>query len=284
MNIYYTLCTNGSKFSHTTLNMWKLSLALLKNNYPNDTISLVCDDSGRDILQNLPFDNFHVVLNNVNYPSIWSLGKIYAYNFICSLGEPFLHLDADVFLWDKLPIQLIDSPVFCQSEDRVIGSTVYDIDKLHYYTSLAIPIEWMSNRDVMAYNLGIFGGTNITFIQNYCNYVLSMINNPIYQSLWTSNPVIPLSENFNLSSNKACLVEQGNFGIFCKANNVQPAVLFINEDDSVEKSYKKYTHLIIRKGEKEILDRVDARVASEPYDLIPRDISKDEWNWPIYHE
>lgn len=279
MNIYYTFCTNGSTFSYTTLSMWKLSLALIKKNYPNSEINLVCDKNGKDILQNLPFDNFHVLLNDINYPSIWSLGKIYTYNFACSADKPFLHIDADVFLWDRLPTELIESPVFCQSEDRIVGSNFYDFEKLNYYTNLPVPIEWVSNKGVMAYNLGIFGGTDITFIQEYCSYVLDMVNNPLYQFLWTSTPVIPLSENFNLSSTKSCLLEQGNFGIFCHLKNKTPSILFTNENDSANKSYKKYTHLVGRKGEEEIIKRINARVSSDPYDLAPRDVSIDEWNY-----
>lgn len=284
MKIYYSLSTNGNSFNITTINMWKLSLALVKKHYgASSSIELICDTNAKNILKDLPFDNVHVLLDNINYPTIWSLGKIYAYDFACSVGEPFLHLDADVFLWEPLPEILLNSPVFCQSKDRILGTSFYDVDKLNFYTHRAVPTDWYEQKGTMSYNLGIFGGTNISLIKEYCDYVLSMINNDIYKPLWEASPAIPFLENFNLSSTKSCLIEQGNFGIFCKNKNITPGLLFDtttppDDAESAIFTYKKYTHLVGKKNDSSIIERINQRVSVEPYDLLPRNVSVEEWN------
>lgn len=279
MKIYYSLYANGNRFNDTTLNMWKLSLALVKKHYgENNSIELVCDTYAKEILKDLPFDNIHVLLDHINYPTIWSLGKIYAYDFACSIKEPFLHLDADVFLWEPLPENLLASPVFCQSKDIVIGSAFYDADKLKLYTRTTTPKDWHDYKGTMTYNMGVFGGTDTYLIKDYCDYVLNMINNSIYKPLWAIDKLTAVPENFDFSGTKSCLVEQGNLGIFCKNKNITPALIFDDLSDLNIHTYKKYTHLMGRKNDQDVIKRINQRVATKPYDLLPKDVIIEEWN------
>lgn len=279
--VYMSLSTKGIGFSYTQINVWKLSLALAKKHYGE--VSLITDSDGANILQDLPFDNVIIQLNDIpNYNTIWSLGKIYAYKYICGLNEPFLHLDGDVFLWEKLPENLTDSAIFVQSKDEKINEhNIYNIFKLQADLNCALPYEWITSAGLQCYNMGIFGGANLTLINNYCDFVINMINNPLYANLWNGVPGVisnNSNDNFNSSNTKATMVEQGNFGIYCHNNNITPSLFFNNISDDDNITYKKYTHLILNKNEPAILERIAARLSKIPYDLTVREVPLSEWH------
>lgn len=281
MKIYMSLWTNGIGFSNTSLNLWKLSLALANKHYTN--VELITNSTGYELMKDLPFSNFHIQLNNVpNYPTIWCLGKIYAYQYACSLNEPFLHLDGDVLLWEPLPTDLINSPIFAQSYDyAIMEHNIYDIYKLQNDLGSPVPMEWTSNVHLKAFNMGIFGGLNISLINEYCDFVINMINNPAYHNLWAGLPgAVSLfkDDDFNSSNAKSCLIEQANLAIFCKNKGVVPSVLFEHKDDPNNVTYKKYTHLITKKNQPSILEKISERVSVEPYNLEPKNVSIAEWH------
>lgn len=275
-----TLWTNGIAFSNTQLNLWKLSLALAKKHY--NSVDLITDSNGYELMKELPFSSFHIQLNNIpNYPTIWSLGKIYAYKYACSIGEHFLHLDGDVLLWEPLPSSIVNSRIFAQSEDyTIMENHVYDVYRLQYDIGHSVPAEWKSNINLMCYNMGIFGGQDIELINGYCDFVIDMINNPIYANLWSGSPGIlsNLQDNFNSSLTKSCSVEQANLAIYCKNQGIKPTLLFEHKDDPTHITYKKYSHLITQKNNPAVLQRIQDRLSQDPYDLTPRNVSIQEWH------
>lgn len=281
MKVYMSLWTNGIGFLNTHINLWKLSLALTQKHYGE--VNLITNSVGYDIMKNLPFSNFYVELDDIpNYPTVWSLGKIYAYQYACSIGQPFLHLDADVLLWEPLPESLVNSNIFTQSYDHKINENKnYDIYRLQADCNAVVPQEWLNNIGLTAYNMGIFGGSDTTLINSYCDFVIDMINDPMYHNLWT-NPPGTLSasqtDRFSSPSTKSCLVEQGNLAIFCKNNNITPSLLFEEMSDPEKITYKKYTHLTTQKNESIILERITNRVSQNPYDLDVRDVPIEDWH------
>lgn len=258
------------------LPMWKITTALVIKHYKN--IEVITDSEGYEALKDLPFSKIHICLNNLpDYTKLWSIGKIYAYQKACEIGEPFLHLDADVFLWEPLPDKLLNSSVFCQSSDYFkIGQNVYDTTSLETITNLSVPQIWKDHIGLQAYNMGIFGGTNLSLINNYCIEVINMINDSRYTNLWKFN------SNYNslttkVSTSNSTLLEQGNFTIFCKKNHITPNTLFPNIYDHKNYTYKKYTHLMALKYKPKTIQRIIERVSTDPYNLSPADIPIEQW-------
>jgi hypothetical protein len=80
---------------------WTLSCLQSKKFYEN--VELVTDARGKLLLIDnleLPYTNVRVELDCLNnYPNIlWTLPKIYTYSI---QDEPFIHIDGDVFIWEK---------------------------------------------------------------------------------------------------------------------------------------------------------------------------------------
>ena len=278
MNIFMSFWSGGSKSSNQNIDMWKLSLALAKKHY--EKVFLISDDFGCDLLKELPFDGFLNKLNIVpnHLSKIWSLGKIYAYLFACEFKKPFLHLDSDVFLWEPLPKKLLYSSAFCQSLDKEI----LDKDHIGYFdfykcikNGYELPEVWneliiKQNINFIPYNMGIFGGFDLDFIRNYCNFAIKIAENKKYEKLWNYEEInsLPLS----------CMIEQGNLVIFSHINNKKIEVLYEDFIDKQNRTYKKYTHLMLLKNNWKIKNSIKKRVSQIPYDLDVKNIPIERWH------
>ncbi len=157
---------------------WILSVNQLCKYY--DKVELVTDSFGHKLLiekLQLPYTRVNVVLDGLNQypPGIWALAKIKAYQI---QTEPFLHIDGDVFVWEKFNNKLLSSNLVVQNKE--ITSDYYramwaDIRPYLMYMpkSMSLFDKSIHNR---AYNMGIFGGRNIEFIQKYCTESFAFVN------------------------------------------------------------------------------------------------------------
>ena len=274
MNVFMSLWTKPSNnINSSFIDMWKLSLSLAKKNY--ESVDLITDKKGYEILKKLPFNNFYVVLDDIpDYPTVWSLGKVYAYDYICELSKHFLHLDSDVFLWEKLPPKLTESDIFCQSYDLLIGGYYYNLSEVSKALNKSLPKQWIDYDRLLTYNMGIVGGKRIDIFKTYCSMVKDMITNPEFCWLWDLKDFDFVdNKQFVLNNRKSIFIEQANFAICCKACGIKPEILFQNYNDPKLKeiTYKKYSHLMFMKKNKSILHRISKRVQKEPYDLEPNE-------------
>jgi hypothetical protein len=75
------------------------------------------DNYGEELIQPylkyLPFTKIEVCLDELEWlhEGYWSLSKLYVYKI---QKEPFVHIDNDVFLWDKIPNRFFEKDMFFQ--------------------------------------------------------------------------------------------------------------------------------------------------------------------------
>lgn len=162
---------------------WGLSLHTTSQFYP-DTY-LVTDDAGARILIDrlqLPFVHVSTALNKIrNYDAEWwSLGKIEAY---AQQDEPFVHVDADVFLWKRLSREVERADVFAQNPEPIVpGATLYTPEEVESVIGTGwLPREWSWYRRkpiTESQCCGVLGGNRIDFIKHYAKTALRMIRDP----------------------------------------------------------------------------------------------------------
>lgn len=158
---------------------WALSCLQLKRFYPD--IELYTDAKGAELLINilqLPYSYVHIVLDELNdfHEDLWALGKIHTYSL---QDQPFLHVDGDVFIWEKFPSEFEASDLIVQTEAI----------NYHYYNDFLISIEntfkyipepikklQQFGNEIYFPNAGIIGGTNIVFFKNYASEVYTILN------------------------------------------------------------------------------------------------------------
>lgn len=148
---------------------WILSCNQLRKYY--DEVELFTDSLGYSILiekLKLPYTKVHIVLDELNIydDNLWALAKIKSYSL---MNEPFLHIDGDVFIFEPFDKNLMGSNIITQNIETT-SDYYWDMwSKIKPQLNF-IP-EIMNNYDNQfhnkAYNMGIFGGNEISFIKCY---------------------------------------------------------------------------------------------------------------------
>jgi hypothetical protein len=163
---------------------WVYSCLKLHEFYPN--VQLYTDSHGAEILMNalnLPYTTCHVDYDNLRYnPSLWALPKILTYK---KQVESFIHVDGDVFIFEKFNDRLENSALVAQNMEV----------STDYYRNLFIPImkrmrytpdffkENLFSKYPKSYNAGILGGNNIELIKEYTGEAIKFVDqNHVCQS------------------------------------------------------------------------------------------------------
>ena len=177
----------------SSLCLWVLSVNFAARIF--DKVILFTDAKGKALLvdqMNLPFTEVRVVLDDIvdkAFNHIWCLGKLKTYTL---MDEPFIHLDHDVLLWNRLPDRILDAPVCAQSfESLVMGHwrwTWYDTKTLHGlpYTPEFVK-KAIGKSDTVSFNAGIYGGTNLDFIHQSAQIALDTLTNPVNRAYFLNN-------------------------------------------------------------------------------------------------
>lgn len=164
---------------------WGLSVHVARQHYPHTR--LVTDSAGAWLLVDqlgLEFSEVSTALDGLSEadPGWWALGKLEAYRM---QDRPFVHIDTDVFLWKPLPPALEAAPVFAQNPEPIVpGLTCYMPGAIEALLEPSgwLPDEWRWYRQSpgpwRAECCGIFGGSDVAFIQNYARLALRMLMDP----------------------------------------------------------------------------------------------------------
>ncbi len=170
---------------------WVLSVETARVHYP-DTL-LVTDDAGARLLLDdagLQFGEVDVCLNALSDadPNWWTLGKLHAYR---KQRVPFVHIDNDVFLWNRLPSRLEEAGVFGQNPERFPkGGGWYRPEEWNEAidrTGGWLPEEWRwysaagGNEAVCC---GILGGRDVGFLNYYADLAIQVIESECNQAAW----------------------------------------------------------------------------------------------------
>ena len=158
---------------------WALSCLSLREHY--DEVALYTDSEGKRILideLHLPYTEVNVVFDDFPcLPQHWALSKIKTYSL---QTKPFLHVDGDVYVPRPFSEEILQAPLIAQN--REIGTRYYRemMDQVLEYKGITYPDyidDGIRQESVASYNMGVFGGSDIDFIQKYCHEVFQFIEN-----------------------------------------------------------------------------------------------------------
>lgn len=192
MNIvqtYYSY-TKGQNPIHDTAGFltadmnWKsmaLSCLLLKKHYGK--VTLYCNQSVRRLVLDdlkIPYDEVIEMpdfMKNYEGCNLWALPKIYTYSLQI---EPFIHVDCDWFMFEKLAPSIIHSDVIGQNieyDDQFYNRRT--LEKLISNGCSVYPWvmdEYNSQSILRVVNAGILGGNDIDFIQSYVKVIKDFVS------------------------------------------------------------------------------------------------------------
>ncbi|KQX10987.1 DUF6734 family protein [Flavobacterium sp. Root420] len=240
-----------------------LSLLTLKRE--NSNVDLYTDNHGYDILINqlgLPYGDVSFILNELENEDhrLWILGKI---KVIELQEKPFIHVDNDVFTWAPFPKSNLNDHLIVQSKHPV--PDIYITALLEVQQKLKnLPAHL--NKNIIDYkfnaNVGIVGGNDIGFFQNWCDMAKKFLKDNMNQIINLENIGYfnQIIEEFSIS---CMLSERKNvtYLIDCSKD--------INDLDSVLRFHfipfiDKYIHLVgIAKHNKIACNHLELRLKYE---------------------
>lgn len=226
------------------INWHKLSSFLCMKHYGE--VHFVTDSYSVELFKDIKFNSVSIIDNNLKeipdeYNHVWSLGKMKAFSFIADKGDPFLHVDYDVFLWKKLPEFIEKSEIFVQNKEVLKDSelTYYEVEKM--LTECKFKNFSVCDLPDYGFNNGIFGGKDLEFIKAYCDSSFEFVMNEKNKSFWTQET----KKNFNWKF--AVLAEQWYLACYAKIKNKKVTCLFdvVERNVPLEKDCNNfgYTHL-----------------------------------------
>jgi hypothetical protein len=249
---------------------WTLSVMNASKHF--DKVELYIDTPGWEMLKpfNLPFTKVHIILDELDkYNSeLWSIGKIYSYRL---QNEPFVHVDSDVYLWEGLPDEYQKSEILVQNSEQ--GYAEYErmlIDYIERYWGKSDIIDDFITRNglskIISFNCGVFGGTNVDFINRYSKEAINFAD--------------VINEKFKTDQSikycTPCFFEQSILAMMLEKENIFPS-LVIDGSKSHNPNFR-YTHLAASaKKSKEADVRIKRRISMDhpgSYDLIKQLIKK----------
>lgn len=171
---------------------WILSVETARKHYPHTF--LYTDNKGAEMLVDGLGPEFKHVSSALNAlhdhnPEWWAFGKIYTY---VQQSEPFVHIDNDVFLWNRLPIRLETAELFAQNPEYFIQHFGYHTENFRSVVHtvngwLPYELEYYILQDSNAQHAaccGIFGGNRIEFIRYYASLAIKLMEHSRNQAAW----------------------------------------------------------------------------------------------------
>lgn len=233
---------------------WELSLQAASRHYPETM--LVTDRAGKKLLIDqlgLPFVHVSTELErlaNVD-PGWWALGKFVAYSM---QDQPFVHIDTDVFLWQRLPAQVASAPLFTQCPEFYPNGSkpsLEEIERAFGRHRELLPVEWEWARSktdgyFSEENCGILGGSRVDFIRYYAQTALNLVLGPDKATAWSD---LPNKTNHNFTVEQFLLAACVGFHRFHPSSpyrGVKATHLFSSVDEACDFNHAGklgFTHL-----------------------------------------
>lgn len=151
---------------------WALSCLQLTKYY--DRVELVTDEPGRQLLietLGLPYTSVSTALQNSELdklsPKLWAMAKVYTYGL---QQEPFLHVDGDIYIAAPFSPELLAAPVVTQNPELNLHTypvSMRHIERVATYIPPSMVHDRQRTTDMLAYNAGILGGTNLPFFHDF---------------------------------------------------------------------------------------------------------------------
>lgn len=246
--IIYTFWTNKRDFSKNSFGWldsryhicsWIRSVNLSRKFFKE--VVLYCDDETKKVLiddLNLPFTEFHILFDKhyTQDKDFWALPKILTYN---KQTKPFIHIDADVYLFKQLDDKYLNADIVIQNIENDCLFDGYYRSRINLINELKlnVPAEWHAKETNYGYNMGLFGGNDLSFIKRYCNSSIRFI----HSNKWTKIKEIDPSENTAVN----VIVEQYILAVMCNNYNKNPERILTNAlEANLEAVQKGFVHLL----------------------------------------
>lgn len=251
MNAIQSLWTKPEKYScsynslEDMLDSMELSVITIKQLKQFEKIKFYTDTKGFKLTERIHkyYDEIIVCLNDIDwcYDYNWAYAKLYVYNL---QTEPFVHIDNDVYIFNKLPQHWIDGKVdfFFQSEELLSYHRFYEYGCFSMKNIITPEMIDVYNLPVKAINAGIFGVHDLSIMPQYFKNATEFVEK---NQLLFENGILERRKQFT-----CCVIFEQLFIIPLLKNKKIEYLLdfycqpFTKKDTELYKAGEGYTHLL----------------------------------------
>lgn len=173
---------------------WALSCLSLREHY--NEVVLYTDSKGYEVFieqLKLPYTDVIIQYDNLHCPKPhWAYPKVLTYSL---QKTPFIHVDGDVYLPNKLSDKVEAGEVIAQNLE--IGSSYYKNMMNHILRrGLSLPDylkQELLKESITSYNAGVLGGNDLEFIKEYCQTAFHIIESNRLNEM--NSPHIDINNN-----------------------------------------------------------------------------------------
>ena len=184
---------------------WVVSAMQAMASYGN--VHLYADDEAARLLVDtfgIPYDSVSICPEQAGLPTrVWVASKLQAFRRLVDAGEPFLHIDGDVFLFGRLPSSIENAAVVAQNpEDERCHPVyhMYTVAKRNLLTRLPkVPYSWLSVPTDYAYNMGLFGGQDMAAMAKYVEEAETVLYSPENAAAWRHIATLPEEQQWSFN-------------------------------------------------------------------------------------
>jgi SAM-dependent methyltransferase len=167
-------CNDSKEFAC----LLSLSLSFAKKQFEH--IELVTNDYGKSILidhYKLPFDSVSLALNDIEVKdNCWAYPKIVSYSI---QTIPFIHIDSDVILIDKIKDDVLSKDMFFQNIETYETHAGYSVMEKDMVDCKAVLPDYLKNNSTkFGLNCGVVGVNDLSIVSIWKKEVDNLINNP----------------------------------------------------------------------------------------------------------
>lgn len=237
MDIYTSWSNKGrSTLQKNNLNykLFKIAVCLAKKHYEN--VYIVTDSESADILNDFPFTKIYTILDKKMPDELWwvfSLSKLFCLEFALSKNKPFIYIDHDAFLYEKLPDELTNSGIFAEF---LVPNAFQNYGAEYFINNLKnkyLYESFDSYKIDYAANMPIFGGHDLEFLKFYVDETLKLVLDPKNMDFIRNN-----HEHFW----STCMVEQYYMSYLANMFNKKVNYLYKYPQDYIN-IISKYWHV-----------------------------------------
>lgn len=160
---------------------FSMALSCLKFKELYGEVNLYTDSKGEFIVNKtlgISYSNFINCFDSLEHTNekLWALPKLYSYSV---QNKPFIHADTDIFIWEKFPEELINTPIFCQNIEEnfpIYSEALEEILTLFDWIPAELINSLYKHKKILAFNAGIIGGTDLDFFKKLLSLSKKFIN------------------------------------------------------------------------------------------------------------
>ena len=183
-----------------------LTLSVLESKKQFKSVEFWTNDYGAELVERykIPFNKVHVQLNHFNdnlNPDFWAYIKLWTY---AQQTEPFVHIDNDVILWQKIPEEVNSKKMFFQNIESLETHKGYLTTTRLAYDCPKLDKNLLDENPKFALNCGIVGCNDLSLISEWKEkvdeYLFSLENTEYWNTIKDKHSHNHLFEQYFISS------------------------------------------------------------------------------------